>query len=182
MRAQFALLFAALFISASNAGHVPTDETEGEITARLATARSAKSAQAVLGAMGSWTDLEKHLRSLSLLKAPPEPWTDALRRLQAGFVWKNKTLKGSREYIVNLASPAGGSLQMIYRGTPPKVTSASQAEPWVDAAFTYNGASEAALIDMTRWCRRGGDYRMPRNCELLRAAAHERGVWGKTAN
>lgn len=38
-----------------------------------------------------------------------------------------------------------------------------------------------ALIDMTRWRRRSGDYRMPRACETLRKVAHDRGVWAQTA-
>ena len=182
MRTLLAILFLSAGAPAVVAAPVPTDESPSAIEARLTAARAAKTAQSVLGEKGSWTDFDKASPIIIMVEgAAPEPWTDALRRLQAAFAWKARSLKGSREYIVNIAGPTGGSVQMIHRGAAPALTGASQAELWVDDAFTYNGASEAALIDMTRWCRRGGDYRMPRACETLRKTAHDRGVWAQTA-
>lgn len=161
---------------------VPQPETPEEIAARVKAARAAKSALEALGEGGSWSDFDRRNPIVIQVKdSGQEPWSDALRRLHSAFVW-HKPARGRREFIANVSTPADtAGVQFVRRGSWPAVDLQTSAELWLDNAFVFNGASESALISLTNWCRRGGDYRLPKNCVLLRKSARERGVWDQTA-
>ena len=173
------VLFIALFAFPVWAAPVPQEETDEAATARIAAAKAAHSIEMAAPGAKILTDDEGHVVIRIDAGSGPEPITRLIRLTHSAVLWRVAHGPVVKSWLINwlwdgiLFGP-----QFVQKGVLTHPLDKMTSEAWL-ANMTYNSSSENGLIELARWCRRGGASQVVNICSHVRSSAIERMVWDR---